>query len=94
MHVIYKGNADLNFEGSLEEPSTKEKQKCRAPMVLPEQEGLELLLRRIESLLERQQKDLGPQQASVREDNGKEKDAKDNTVMVSQQELRRVRRQC
>jgi len=43
MHVIYKGNADLNFEVSLEQPSTKEKQKCRAPMVL--QEGLESLLR-------------------------------------------------
>jgi hypothetical protein len=68
-------------------------QSNAAPIVLQEQEGLESLLRgmltalqRIESLLEGQQKDLGPRQESMRKDNGIE-EAIDTTKPVGQQEI-------
>jgi hypothetical protein len=93
--------AGLNVEGNPEESSTEDEQKRKATMVLPEQEGLESLLRsmltalqRIESLLEGKQNVPGPEQTSVPDDNGKEEDATDDAVMASQQEARRVRKQC
>lgn len=101
LRSVESSAAGLNVEGNPEEPSTEDKQKLKAPMVLPEQQGLELLLRsmltalqRIESLLEGKQNVPSPQQTSVRDDNGKEEDATDNAVKVSQQKASRVRRLC
>ena len=85
--------AGVDFDGRPEEPSSNSKQKCKAPMVLQEQEGLESLLRsmlgalqRIESLLEGQQKDPGSRREPMLRDYGDE-EAKDRTTQVSQQEV-------
>ena len=91
--------AGRNFEGRPEESSSDSKQKGKAPMVLQEREGLESLmrsmltsLRRIELLLEGQQKDIDPRRKAMREDNG-DGEAANNAVVVSQQEPLKARTQ-